>query len=109
MRENTRRAFLIGGGIAGAMFAVAAFVCLVLYTPCSNFCERAPGSCKTEAQISAWKGNCEHACRTLEKTSGLQLTREVKEEGQKEGKITKFDVGGTEYVQTLNACAFSGG
>lgn len=109
MRENAKRAFTIGFGIAGGVLVVAAAVVLFLYTPCSNFCEHPPGTCTTDAQVAAFKANCESACRSLEHESSLPIVRELKDE--KTGKMneSKDSVGGTEFVQTLAACAFSGG
>jgi hypothetical protein len=108
MKENEKRAFTIGFGIAGAIGAAAALVVLFLYTPCSNFCTRPPGSCKTDQEISAFKANCEDACRSLEHSSGLKLVHEEKDETGKSNTVTQ-DVSGTAYVQALAGCAFGGG
>jgi hypothetical protein len=109
MRDNEKRAFTLGFGLAGAVFVLASLVVIFGYTPCSNFCERPPGSCKDPASIEKWKAGCEGACRDLEHASGLQIIREKKDEASGKMEQRTDTVGGTEYVQMLNACAFSGG
>jgi hypothetical protein len=109
MRENEKRAYLLGFGTAGGFFVLAALVVAFLYTPCSNFCSRPPGSCKTDSEVARWKSNCENACSQLEHSSGLKITREEKDEKTGKTNTTTEDVSGTQYVQTLAACSFSGG
>jgi hypothetical protein len=109
MRDNEKRAYTIGFGFAGGLFVVASLVVAFLYTPCSNFCSRAPGSCKSESDIAKWKSNCENACAQLEHSSGLRIVREEKDEKSGKMNSTTEEVSGQAYVQTLAACAFSGG
>ncbi len=109
MKDNERRANLLGYGIAGGFFVVAALAVVVLYTPCSRFCDRPPAACKTDQEIKAFEANCTSACRALESERGLTIVRETKNDktGQMEDHTDKVD--GTEYVDNLASCAFSGG
>jgi hypothetical protein len=84
MRDNARRALIIGVAVAAALGVVLLAVCFGLYTPCNRFCARPPGPCRTPAQVSAWRASCESSCSAL-----------VHERGD-------------EHVQMLNACVFSG-
>jgi hypothetical protein len=107
MRANARRAGTISATVAGGLLVVLLVVCVGLYTPCNAFCARPPGPCKTAAQISAWRAGCESSCRALEHASGLTVDKESKV-GEGERRVVQAAIGGTEFVQTLNACAFSG-
>ena len=109
MRANTARANKLGYSIAGGFFVISALAVVLLYTPCSRFCERPPITCKTDQEISAFKNNCTSACRALEAERGLSIVRQTKNEatGKMEDHTDKID--GTEFVDNLASCAFSGG
>ena len=109
MRANVKRAFTIGGGVAGGLFIIAAVVVLTGYTPCTRFCKSPPSTCSTDSQIAAFKANCETACRDLEHQSGLTILKEIKDE--KTGKIVEshLAVSGEYFVDQLASCSFAGG
>lgn len=113
MRENSKRAYTIGFGIAGVVFVIVSAVVLSMYTPCTRFCERPPSTCTKDADIAAFKQNCWNSCRTLEREGKQPLKREVKvnpaDEKSKETKVVEESVSGTEFVENLAACAFGGG
>jgi hypothetical protein len=85
MRDNGRRALVVGGGVGAALLVALLGIVFGLYSPCNRFCARPPGPCHTEAQIAAWRASCESSCSAFARAQG------------------------TEAVQTLNACVFSGG
>jgi hypothetical protein len=107
MRANSSRASFVGFGIAGVLFVLGMIITLGLYSPCTNFCDHAPGSCKTDAAVASWRAGCESACGRLENTPGLSILKSRPNEDSK--NATMQPVAGTEYVSTLSACAFSGG
>ncbi len=109
MRENSKRAYTIGFGIAGLVFVIISAVVLSMYTPCTRFCERPPSTCTKDADIAAFKQNCWNSCRALEHESGLPLVREVKNKETNKMEEVKTTIGGTEFVENLAACAFGGG
>lgn len=113
MKDNEKRANNLGLGIAGGFFLISSLAVVFLYTPCSRFCERPPSACKEDKDISAFKQNCESACAGLEREKGLTIIREVKildKESRKEAFEPKPDkIDGTEFVDMLASCAFSGG
>jgi hypothetical protein len=111
MRSNESRANLIGFGAAGGMFLLGLLITVGLYSPCTNFCDHAPPTCKDNA-IAAWKASCESQCAVLERASGLQVLKlAAGQEGstEKEKKMEMQPVSGAEYVQALSACSFAGG
>jgi hypothetical protein len=107
MRDNGRRANLIGGAVALALLAVILLVVGGLYSPCNTFCRRPPSGCKTAAQIETWRAGCANACSALEHAGGLTVDKDAIPSAPP--YKTSVAVSGTEYVQTLNACVFSGG
>jgi len=109
MKENEKRAGTLGLGIAAGVLVIAAITVGFLYSPCSGFCSRPPGSCKSERDIAAWKANCESACSALEHTSGLSFNREVKDEKTGEVRSYAEPATGAQFVTQLSSCAFSGG
>ncbi len=109
MRSNESRANLLGFGAAGLMFLIGIGITAGLYSPCTNFCDHAPPTCK-ENTLAAWKASCESQCSKLEGTSGLQVLKmKAGQEQEKEKKFEMQPVSGTEYVQALSACSFAGG
>jgi hypothetical protein len=108
MRDNGRRALVIGLACAGGLLAVLLFICVGLYTPCNTFCARPPNACRAEPQLSAWRARCESSCSAVEHASGFTVD---KERVGSDGAIhtDKIALDGTAYLQTLNACVFSGG
>lgn len=110
MRANTGRANLIGFGLAGCAFVLGLAVTLGMYTPCTQFCDHAPPTCK-EGAITQWKASCEQQCGGLEHQMGLQLLKVAasQEADVKEKRLEMVSVSGTEYVQALAACSFAGG
>jgi hypothetical protein len=83
MRGNSKRANLIGFGIAGLGFLLGSGIVAAFYTPCSKYCERPPSSCKTPAEDALFKSSCESACGNL------------------------FKQHGAEFIEHLQGCAFS--
>jgi hypothetical protein len=109
MKTNEGRANRFGLTLAISMFVVGSFSVVLLYTPCSRFCEHPPASCKTDQEVADFKRICTTHCRALEAEQGLSIVRETKNQktGQMEDHTDKVD--GTEYVDNLASCAFSGG
>lgn len=107
MREISSRASLMGFGIAGTLFVIGLGVTLGMYTPCTNFCDHPPGSCKSDKTMADWRAGCATACARLESTPGMQMLKAKSAENTKETVMTV--VSGTEYVEALSACSFSGG
>lgn len=83
MRNNARRAAVIGLGIAGVGFLAGSGVVAAFYTPCSKYCERPPIVCNSPAQEQHFKQTCEAQCLNFEKTRGPQ------------------------YIEDLQGCAFA--
>ncbi len=110
MRANESRANLLGFGLAGLAFVLGLVVTMGLYTPCTNFCDHPPPTCK-EGAAQAWKASCEQQCSGLEHQMGLQLLKLAPNQDPeaKEKKMEMASVSGTEYVQALSACSFAGG
>jgi len=110
MRANESRANTIGFGLAGAAFVIGLIVTMGLYTPCTNFCDHPPPTCK-DATATAWRNSCEQQCAALEHQSGLQLLKVAVDQDPtaKEKKMEMQPVGGAEYVTALSACSFAGG
>lgn len=113
MRDNEKRANTIGYGIAGGIFALFALIVLLLYSPCNKFCERPPGACTTDQEKAAFRSACESACHAAEHGPSQAIKTEVREhpEDEKSQKMKVVDetIDGREFVDKLNACAFSGG
>ena len=109
MKANEKRANTLGYSIAGGFLLVSGLAVLLLYTPCSRFCDRPPAACKTDQEIADFKRTCTSSCRALEAESGLSIVRQTKNPatGKMEDHSDKVD--GTEYVDNLASCAFSGG
>jgi hypothetical protein len=103
MRANGARANLIGFGLAGGLFVLGLLVTGALYTPCTQFCDHPPATCKSDSSVASWRATCESTCSRLESTPGLSLLK-----GQ-QGATSMQPVGGTEYVQALGSCSFSNG
>ena len=70
MLSNGRRAGILGFGVAGVLFLLGAGIAGFLYSPCTKYCERPPGGCKTEAQLAEFHRGCEASCSNLEKKKG---------------------------------------
>ena len=109
MRENSKRALTLGLAIAGAVFVLISLVVLSMYTPCTRFCERPPSTCTKDSDIAAFKQNCWTSCRALQAENNLPLVRELKNKETNKMEELKESISGSEFVEHLAACAFSGG
>ncbi len=81
----TRNHANLVGAVGGAGLTVVIMgIFFVFYTPCSRLCERPPASCKTSEQATQFRRICETNCANLRAQRG------------------------TEFVETLTACASAG-